>query len=286
MGFFARRGLPIGIQLYTLGPDARTDLEGTLRSLAQIGYGSVELAGLLGRTPAAFRAALDAAGLICVSAHIPARGPFSFESEPARLAEDLSVLGVKTAVLPALAFPSRLGGPHPSEGIPDYLRRVTAELTAGDFTAGADFLNAKGAALKPFGIKVGYHNHNFEFAPVGATNGLEILLAHTDPALVTFEADIGWVAAAGVDPLSFLRTHQGRFTMMHVKDLKADTRANTAFQMDPAEIGSGVLDWARLLPAAYASGVRDFYVEQEPPFARPRIEAARLDHDALVRVPG
>ena len=46
-------GLPIGIQLYTLGPDAAKDLDGTLKAVAGIGYRSVELAGFLGRTPAA-----------------------------------------------------------------------------------------------------------------------------------------------------------------------------------------------------------------------------------------
>ena len=54
--------------------------------------------------------------------------------------------------------------------------------------------------------------------------------------------------------------------------------------MDPTEVGSGRLDWKTLLPAAYAAGVRGFYVEQEPPFARPRIEAAKISHDYLAGV--
>jgi sugar phosphate isomerase/epimerase len=43
--------------------------------------------------------------------------------------------------------------------------------------------------------------------------------------------------------------------------------------MKPAEVGSGTLDWAKILPAAYKAGVRHFYVEQEPPFTIPRLEA-------------
>jgi sugar phosphate isomerase/epimerase len=78
--------------------------------------------------------------------------------------------------------------------------------------------------------------------------------------------------------------HKGRFSLMHVKDIKADTPANFELRMDPAEIGSGKLDWKTLLPAAYAQGVRGFYVEQEPPFTRPRIEAAKISHDYLARV--
>lgn len=283
--FFARHKLPLGIQLYTLGPDAQKDLEGTLKAVRAIGYERVELAGLLGHTPADFRAALDRAGLKCVSAHIQAQGgEGTFSGDMGKLAADLKTLGVQTAVMPTARFPERLGGPTKEEGIVGYLKRATSALTADDWKANADFLNAKGKALAGAGIKVGYHNHNFEFAPVGSTNGLEILLANTDPALVTFEVDIGWVAAAGVDPYAFLAQHKGRFTMMHVKDIKADTKPNHAFQMDPAEIGSGVLDWPRLLSESYANGVRGYYVEQEPPFTRPRLEAAKISYDYLAGV--
>ena len=65
--FFKRHGLPIGIQLYTVGPDAAKDLDGTLKALATTGYRSVESAGFHGRTPVQFRAALDAAGVACPS---------------------------------------------------------------------------------------------------------------------------------------------------------------------------------------------------------------------------
>jgi sugar phosphate isomerase/epimerase len=54
--------------------------------------------------------------------------------------------------------------------------------------------------------------------------------------------------------------------------------------MKPAEVGAGVLDWARILPAAYAAGVRHFYVEQEPPFAIPRMEAATRSYGYLAQL--
>ena len=281
--FFKRHNLPIGIQLYTLGPDAAKDLDGTLKAVAGIGYKTVELAGFLGRTGAQLRAALDQAGLACTSAHVQGRG--QLDGDLAKLADELKAIGVKTAVMPTAYIPERLGlRPAAGEDIGGYLRRVFTEMTADDWKMNADFLNAKGAVLGKAGIRVGYHNHNMEFAPVGATNGLEILLANTDPKLVTFEMDVGWVAAAGADPLAVLNKHKGRFSLMHMKDIKADTQPNFTLQMDPTEVGSGKLDWKKLLPAAYAAGVRSFYVEQEAPFARPRIEAARISFDYLARV--
>ena len=285
--FFQRHGVPIGIQLYTLGPDAAKDLDGTLKAVAGIGYRSVELAGFLGRTPEQMRASLDAAGLACASAHVQGRGGAdSFSGDLARLGAGLRTIGVKTAVMPAPYIPDRLEQrPASGEDIAAWLRRVLGQLTADDWKMNADVLNRAAAGLNGAGVKVGYHNHNFEFAPLpGGRTGLQILLENTDPKLVTFEIDVGWVAAAGVDPLAVIRRHKGRFTLMHVKDIKADTKANYALHMDPTEVGSGKIDWKTLLPGAYAAGVRGFYVEQEPPFTRPRIEAAKISHDYLARV--
>jgi len=284
--FFKRAKLPIGIQLYTLGPDAPKDLDGTLKAVAGIGYKTVELPGFLGKSPAELKAALDRAGLSCPSVHVqPRGGDMTFSGDTGKLADALNTLGAKTAVAPICYLPDRLElKPQPGEDGGGMLRRLVAQMTADDWKFNADFLNRKGEALKKAGLGVGYHNHNFEFLPLGSTNGQEILLANTDPGLVTFEVDVGWVAAAGHDPIALLGTHKGRFTMMHVKDIKSSTAPNYALKMDPTEVGSGAIDWKRLLPAAHAAGVTGFFVEQEPPFAGARIEAARVSFDYLAGV--
>ncbi|SFJ22758.1 Sugar phosphate isomerase/epimerase [Caulobacter sp. UNC279MFTsu5.1] len=276
--FFQRRDLPLGIQLYTLGPDLQKDLDAQLATVARIGFKSVELAGYLGRTPAELRAAFDKAGLVCRSAHISPKGASgpSFSGDLAKLADDLHVIGVKAAIMPILYIPDRLGGAD--------LRQAGAQMTADDWKWNADFLNEKAAVLKKAGVATGYHNHNFEFAPLGETNGMEILLKGTDPSLVTFEMDAGWVTAAGQDPFALLKAHPGRFTQMHVKDIKATTKANFELRQDPTEVGGGMIPWPKLLPAAYAAGVRGFYVEQEPPFAHSRLESAKISFDYLAKV--
>jgi hypothetical protein len=67
--FFKRTGLPIGLQLYTLGGTLKDELDAQLGQVAKIGYRTVEMAGYLGRTPKELRAAFDKAGL---KAPIPA----------------------------------------------------------------------------------------------------------------------------------------------------------------------------------------------------------------------
>jgi sugar phosphate isomerase/epimerase len=276
--FFKGTGLPIGLQLYTLGDPLRTDLDGMLGQVSKIGYRTVELAGNLGRNPAELKAAFDRAGLQCTSSHVQATALADVD----KVIAEARVIGVRHIVMPMFSIPAHVDmTPKPGEGRPAVLARLAAQITADDWKATAALLNAKGAPLKAAGLTLGYHNHNVEFAPVGGTTGLEILLKNTDPALVQFEMDAGWVVAAGADPFALLKAHPGRFKMMHVKDVKATTKSNFAFQQDPTEVGSGIIDWKRLLAASYAAGVHDFFVEQEPPFAKPRMESVKISFDYL-----
>lgn len=280
--FFQRHDLPIGLQLYALGPDAARDLEGALRTVASIGYRTVEMGLMPERPVAAIRKSLDAAGLTCPSVHSPLGDPRGLGGDMAELADRLATIGAKTVVTPFVFLPKRLDQqPAKGEDLYAWLHRVLTQFTADDWKMNADLLNERGRALARSNVKVAYHNHNFEFAAIGDTCGFEILLRNTDPAFVTFEIDIGWVAASGRDPKTLLAAHRGRFTLAHVKDFRADTKANYAMKMASVEVGSGVLDWKTLLPAAYAAGVRQFYVEQEPPFTMPPEESARVSFKYL-----
>ncbi len=286
--FFAGHHLPIGLQLYTLGQAPYRDLDGTLRTLARIGYRTVEPVAFMKRTAAQLRAALDRAGLVCPSTHVPLQadpsgGPTLAVADLGPLAADMHRLGVEYVVVPIFAVPERFKPRQGEDGL-HFFVRAAAQMTADDWRRLAAQLNEKGAALKREGLKLAYHNHNVEFVKRGPTTAFDLLVANTDPQLVRFEMDVGWVAAAGVDPIALLRAHRHRFRLIHIKDLKAGTVPNNAFRMDPADVGSGSLDWTKILPAAYDAGVRYYYVEQEPPFAQPRMDAARTDYEYLARL--
>jgi sugar phosphate isomerase/epimerase len=185
----------------------------------------------------------------------------------------MHVLGARHVVMPTFLFPDRVSlKPREGEGIGEALARGAAALTAEDWKACAAFMNRTAEGLKREGLAFAYHNHNPEFAPVGGRTGLEILLAETDPALVQFEMDAGWVVAAGRDPVELLKAHRGRFRMMHVKDVAAGQEPNFAFRVRTTSVGQGVIDWRKLLRAAYAEGVTEYFVEHEPPFTRPVLE--------------
>jgi sugar phosphate isomerase/epimerase len=275
-GFFARHHLPIGLQLYTVGDAVRKDLDAAFTKIAGIGFTVLEAAGYHGQTPAALRQAANRHGLKITSIHVSAvgrGGDPGLDGDIPKLAAEMHALGVTDVVMPMFAIPERLGAQREGEGFVAYLGRVAAQLTADDWKRTAALLNEKGTALRREGLRFGYHNHNPEFAPVAGSKGLDILLQETSPETVVFELDVGWAAAAGVDPVALLRRHARRFQLLHVKDIKASTKTNYALQQDPTEVGSGRMNWEQLLPAAWDAGVRKFYVEQEPPFTSDRFEA-------------
>jgi len=284
--FFERTGLPIGLQIYTLGNEAGSDLDATFAEVAAIGYRDIEMPGLLGHSASEVRAAADRAGLSISSIHVPlvamgqGGGGLTFANEPAAIADTLGELGANWAVAPIALFPSgfRIG---PGEDFARAIGKAFAAAGPDLWKQTAELLNRQGEALKPLGIRTGYHNHNLEFGPAGDTRGWDILVAETDPSIVSFEVDLGWVAAAGIDPVDFLDRNSGRIALIHVKDIAAGSPADFALSMNPTQVGEGTQPWDRLLPAAYAAGARRFYVEQEPPFAIPRMEAARRGFEFL-----
>ncbi|MBH0114418.1 sugar phosphate isomerase/epimerase [Novosphingobium sp. YJ-S2-02] len=273
--FLAAKGLPLGMQLYTVGAAASEDLAGTFARLAGMGYRTIELAGYHGHSPAQLREAADAAGLTFTSIHLSDQLIGRSDEDARRIAADLAVLGIRNVVLPTFIWPSDIAR-RDGEVMQDWLARAVAVKGRALWQDTASLLNARGKALKAEGLRLAYHNHNAEFGPVDGTSGWQIILDETDPALVDFEVDAGWVAAAGIDPVAFVSGLKGRVRQMHVKDIKASTVPNFAFRQDPAEVGLGKIDWPRLLPAAYAAGVRHFYVEQEPPFTTGRFESLAI----------
>ena len=146
-----------------------------------------------------------------------------------------------------------------------------------DWRFTADELNRVGEKVKAAGMTYGYHNHDKEFDSEDGVVFYDELLKLTDPRLVIFEMDCGWVVAAGRDPVEYLRKSPERFPLLHVKDMVKG--ANGGYHS--TVMGKGVVDYEAILRAA--KGLKRYYIEQEE-FALPIIESLKLDADYMKKL--
>jgi sugar phosphate isomerase/epimerase len=254
---------PIGIQLYTVNDAMETDPAGTLKKLREIGYSEVETAGFGKLSAKQFRKLIDDAGLVCPSAHL------AFDPENLNRAfDDAHALGATYVVSSML--PNDVAGPN-----------AKGPMTLEQTQRTIERANRIGEGARKAGLQYAYHNHAIEFVDVG--NGVlayDLLLEKTDPSLVKFEIDCGWMVFAGKNPVDYFKKHSQRIALIHVKDFEKRGAGET--EMRGAELGTGVVDYAPIFTAAGPAGLQHYFVEQEGPFSRmSRMDAARVDHAYL-----
>lgn len=267
-------GVAPGIQLYTVGADMQKDPPGTLHALREIGYVYVEAAGFGKLSPADFRKAVEDAGLKCPSAHLQ----FS-SADPEPLFDQAHALGVQYVVSSVLI------AQPPGASMRGFITALSSQ-TADDFKRNAALANDIARKAKAAGFQYAYHNHNFEFRDLGGGKiGYDILLAETDPDLVKFELDCGWISAAGHDPVDYFKRYPNRYRMIHVKDFvkgPPTTDLMGASRPKGTELGRGWIDYHPIFAAAKAAGVEYYFSEQEPPFTdMTALAAAKADYDYM-----
>jgi sugar phosphate isomerase/epimerase len=224
----------IGLQLYTLRQLMEQDVARTLESVAAVGYDEVEFAGYFDEAPKRIRRLLDDVGLTAPSGHTPLA---DLTGHPEQIFDAAEVIGHRYVVIPWL-------DPGDRRSLDDY-RRVAAAL------------NRAGELARARGLRVAYHNHDFELAPIDGVLPYDLLLSETDPALVWFEMDFYWMTRGGGDPLAYFGRHPGRFQLCHLKDM--DRRG------EMADVGSGRIDFRKILHNRAEAGLRHFYVEHDHP---------------------
>ena len=225
----------ISLQLYTVREETARDMPETLRKISEIGYPAVEFAGYGNLTPQDLEPILDDLGLRSSGAHVPLD---SWE-RPERVLADMKALNCAHAILPS---------------VPPERRANEASVVRL-----AEDLNRWGELCRREGVAFSYHNHDFEFAPLGETTMWDVLVRETDPELVGLELDLYWIKYAGTDPETVLRDVGDRVSLLHLKDMSPDdTRSDL-------RVGEGTLPWNELLEAAEAASVQWFIVEQDNP---------------------
>ncbi len=226
----------ISLQLYTVREETARDMPGTLRRISEIGYPAVELAGYGGLSAGDLGNVLDDLGLSVSGAHVPYN---SWARDPETVFADMHTLNCAHAIVP-MAQPEQR----------------TDEASVARF---AESLNRWGELCREEQFLLSYHNHDFEFAPLGGSTMWDVLVRGTDPSLVSFELDLYWIKYGGADPETVLQDVGDRVSLVHLKDMAPDdTRSDLP-------VGEGTMPWNDLLEAADAAGVKWYIAEQDNP---------------------
>ncbi|MFN3998964.1 sugar phosphate isomerase/epimerase family protein [Algoriphagus sp.] len=254
-----------GLALYTVRDAMGKDPKGTLKAVAEAGYAYVEAAGyadgkFYGMEPAAFKSYLDSLGLQAKSTHM---GGVTLENADQQIAASVAA-GIEYFVIPVPPMGMFSFGPSGMG-----MKGTPAELVA--------ILTTIGEKCSAAGMKLLYHNHDFEFiAMADGTILTDYILDNTDPAYVNYQMDLFWVTKAGVDPLTYFEKYPGRFKSWHVKDM------NDSSQFAP--VGTGNIDFKRILDAKAKSGMEYYLVEQDNTFGLDPLEAIKISHAGLVEI--
>lgn len=261
----------MGIQLWTVNAEMKADPKGTLKALKRLGFETVETAGLYGMSAAGLRRHIEGAGLACKSYHA---GMADLMAAPDAHIANARALGATWLVCASPKTPGALDTSKP------WLEAIYNAMTLDAWKDDAAWLAEMAIKAKQAGLVMTYHNHPMEFRDLGGgVTGFSILAKGSD--LLRFELDVGWVVAGGHDPLAIMKTYAGRIDLLHVKDMAKDGAAPLGWRS--VEVGRGVIDWDPILAAARATGVRGYFIEQEPPYLRPVMDSLRISTKEIRR---
>ncbi len=227
-----------GIQLYTLRDDMPKDPKGVLKQVASFGYKQIESyegpQGMFwGMSNTDFKAYCDELGLDMMASHCDMNKDFE------KKAAEAAAIGMKYLVCPWIGPQKKLD----------------------DFKRFADVFNKKGEVCRQNGIRFAYHNHDYTFVEQEGQMPQDVLMVNTDPELVDFELDIYWVVTPGADPIAWMQKYPGRFRLSHVKDRMKGVEATE--REASCDLGTGSIDFTKVLKAGKDNGMEYFIVEQE-----------------------
>jgi sugar phosphate isomerase/epimerase len=251
---FAGTSLPhppdgrLGLELYSLRNELKKDLAGALKQVREWGFGDVELAGFPAMSPEDTARALRAADLRAVSQFVDYE---RLRDDFPRVVRDARTLGLETVICGWI--------PH------------AKTLTPADATGAIASFNNWGAAAARENLRLGYHIHGYEFVASPEGTLMDTLFKGTDPRLVDYEMDVFWVVRGGGDPVALLNRYGSQIRIVHLKDIRKGTPTGITTGEAPDEasvaLGTGTIDWRRVMSAAVKARVKWYLIEDEHPEA-------------------
>lgn len=247
----------LSIQLYTLRELG--DVDRILDAAAAAGFRHVEMIGSHLDDAERMRRKLEIRGLEGSSSHV---GINQLREKPEAIMAACETLGITELYMPAVPLDDR-------------------DMDAAGWRALGAELADLAEDFQMSGIRLGYHNHDWELTPKeGDKTALELIFEAAGDAPLTWQADVAWLVRGGAEPKSWLSRHRDRLLSVHVKDM-APAGGNLD-QDGWTDVGRGVLDWPALWQSCRANGAGWMVVEHDKP-ADPA-GSARRSYDFLVNM--
>lgn len=226
----------MGLQLYTVRAALAKDIEGTVAAIARAGITELEFFNPFGKDVAWWNTLLRKHDLTAPSSHeaLP-----KTDDDWGPIFDRAHGMGHRLVIVPYVGDEYR--------------------GTRANWQRLADRLNVGAQKAKAAGLQFGYHNHDFEFAPVEGTTGYDILTTQTEKDLVKLELDLYWTVKAGQDPLAIMKRWPNRIVAVHVKD------AGPAPERKMTEVGAGTIDFKSILATGRTQGLRHWFIEHDNP---------------------
>ena len=236
----------IGLQLYSLRNQFKTDVPGTLAKIKSWGITEIEGGGTYGLPMDEYKKMLANNNLKMVS-----------------VGADFNILATnpQAAVDEAKAFGATyiMCAWVPHNG---------TDFSIADIQKAITVFNTAGKLIHDNGLTFCYHPHGYEFRPYENGTLFDYLVKNTNPEYVNFEMDVFWVKHPGQDPVALLQKYPKRFLMLHLKDRQPGTEGNqngTADDNTNVVLGKGDVNIAAVMKEAKKIGIKHYFIEDESP---------------------
>ena len=248
--------IPIALQLYSVRKDCARDLYRTLKAVADMGYEGVEFAGYYDKTAEEIREMLEDLGLKAVGSHLRIDTLMGDELE--KTVRFNETLGNKYLIVP---------------WIPEEMRKSKAA-----WIETARLINSISEKVKSKGMRVGYHNHTFEFTPINGEIPWDIFFGEAEPDVI-MQLDTGNAMRGGLtadEVIGIIKKYPKRAVTVHLKEFSSVN--------EKAVIGEGEMKWEEFFKACETVGGTEWYIVEQESYAYPPLECVKRCLENLKRL--
>ena len=234
----------IGLQLYSLRAQFKTDVPGTLAKIKSWGITEIEGGGTYNLPIDEYKKLLAQNNLKMVSVSVEFD---ELSTNPQKAIDEAKSFGAKYIVCFWI--------PHSGDN-----------FTIDDMKKAVDVFNTAGKVISENGLSLCYHPHGYEFRPYNQGTLFDYMVQHTDAKYFNFEMDVFWVKQPGQDPVALLQKYPKRFVMLHLKDRKpgtADSQNGQADEESNVVLGQGDVNIAAIMKEAKKIGIKHYFIEDE-----------------------